>query len=104
MIASLLVLLPLVALAVWAFLRFTPPHADRPTVRRYNLISLGGSFMLAAAWTVRTYVVMTPTEDAAWWPIISLLGALVIVPFALAVAAVARNLIVFRRNTEAPSR
>lgn len=104
MIAALLILLPVVGVAAWAFFRFSPTHADRRAVLRFNLLSLAFALLLAAAWTVRTYLVMSPTVDAPWWPVISLLGALLIVPLALALAAVLRNFVMFRRPAANPRR
>jgi hypothetical protein len=39
---------------------------------------------------------MSPTVDAAWWPLIAALGVLVLFPLVLAVAAAVRTFIVFR--------
>lgn len=92
MVVALLILVPAAALAVWTFFRFTPARGERKAVFRFNLGALLVALGLAVAWGVRTYAVMSPTVDSAWWPIISLLGALVIVPLVLGLAAIARNL------------
>ena len=102
MIAALLILLPAVGVVGWAFFRFAPIHSDRKGVLRFNLLSLAVTLLLAVAWTVRTHLVMSPTEDSAWWPVISLLGALTIVSLVLGSAAILRNLVVFRRGTGVP--
>ena len=102
MIAALFILLPAVAVVGWAFVRFAPIHSDRKAVLRFNLVSLTVAVLLAAAWSVRTYVVMSRTADSAWWPVIAVLGALAIVPVVLGVAAILRNLVVFRRGTGVP--
>lgn len=96
MIAALLILLPAVGVVGWAFFRFAPIRSDRKAVLRFNLLSLTVALLLAAAWSVRTYVVMSPTADSAWWPAISVLGALTIFPLVLGLAAILRNLVVFR--------
>jgi len=101
-IAALLILLPAVGVIGWAFVRFAPIHSDRKAVLRFNLLSLTVALLLAVAWSVRTYVVMSPTEDSAWWPVISVLGALTIVPLVLGLAAILRNLVVFRRGSGVP--
>lgn len=100
MIAALLILLPVVGVAVWAFFRFAPIHAERQAVTRVHVWSLAVVVSLATAWSVRTYLVMSPTVDAAWWPVISALGALIIVPLGLAVAAILRHFALFRRRNE----
>jgi steroid 5-alpha reductase family enzyme len=99
-LATLLVMVPVVAIVGWAFFRFSPPHGDGKAVLRFNVASLIVALVLGVAWGVRTYVVMSSTVDSPWWPIISALGALVIVPFVLGVAAVVRNVVLFRRRTE----
>jgi len=100
MVAALLILVPVVAVVVWAFFRFSPIHADRKRVLLFNVASLIVALAIAAAWTVRTYLVMSPTVDSAWWPVISVLGALVVIPLVLALAAIVRNVILFRRRAE----
>ena len=104
MIAALLILLPAVAVAGWAFFRFSHIHSDRKAVLRFNLLSLTVALLLAVAWSVRTYVVMSPTEDSAWWPVVAVLGALTIIPLVLGLAAILRNLVVFRRGAGVPRR
>lgn len=99
MIGALLILLPVVGVVAWAFYRFAPTYADRKALLRFNLASVTGALFLAAAWGVRTYLVMSPTVDSAWWPVIAVLGALIIFPVVLGLAALLRNFIVFRRGT-----
>ena len=93
MVVALLILVPIASVAVWAFFRFGPSNTERKTVLRFNLSALGIALLLAVAWCVRTYLVMSPTVDAPWWPIISALGALALFAFVLGVAAVVRNFV-----------
>lgn len=102
MIVSFLFLLPVVGIVGWAFFRFTPIHANRKAVLRFNLLSLTVALLLAVAWSVRTYLVMSPTVDSGWWPIISILGALLIVSLVLGLSAILRNFVLFRRGTQDP--
>jgi len=102
MIGAFLILLPVVGIMGWAFFRFTPIHANRKVVLRLNLLSLTVALLLAVAWSVRTYLVMSPTVDSGWWPIISILGALLIVSVVLGLAAILRNFVLFRRGTQEP--
>ncbi len=104
MIAALLVLVPIVGVVTWAFFRFAPRHVERKAVVRFNLGALALGLALAGAWCLRTYLVMSPTEDRAWWPLISLLGSLAIFLLALGVAAILRNLVVFRGHARGSSR
>jgi hypothetical protein len=41
---------------------------------------------------------MSPTVDAAWWPVISVLGALIIIPLVLGLAAALRTFVLCRRS------
>jgi glucose-6-phosphate-specific signal transduction histidine kinase len=97
-ITALLILVPVVAIATWAFLRYSRRRGDGQAIRWINLTSLAAALLLAVAWSVRTYAVMSATIDAPWWPIISLLGALVIIPLVLGVAGVVRHVVRGRRR------
>ena len=94
MIVALFVLVPIAGMTIWAFFRYAASGTRPRTLRRFNVRALVVALLIAAAWTVRTYLVMSPTEDSAWWPVISLLGALAIVPVVLGVAAVIRKVFV----------
>ena len=98
MIVALIVLVPIAGVVVWAFFRLSPSGAQSSTVLRFNVGALVVALALAGGWSVRTYLVMSPTVDAAWWPVISILGALIIVPFVLGLAAALRTFVLCRRN------
>lgn len=104
MIVALLILVPIAGVMIWAFFRLAPVHVERKVLLRFNFGALAVALVAAAAWCVRTYVVMAPTQDSAWWPVISLLGALAILPLVLALAVVARNFVVFRARSSEPPR
>jgi hypothetical protein len=96
--AALCILVPFTALAGWAFWRLSPSHGNQRAVLRFNIASSVIVLLLAVAWVVRTYIVMSPTVDSAWWPVISAMGALAIIPIAFSVAATIRNFVVFRHR------
>ena len=98
MILALLVLVPIAGVVIWAFFRRSPSGAQPSTVLRFNVGALVVALALAAGWSVRTYLVMSPTVDAAWWPVISVLGALIIIPLVLGLAAALRTFVLFRRS------
>ena len=98
MVFALVIVIPVVVIAVWAFFRFSPAHADQKRVFLFNVASLLVTLAAAAGWTLRTYLVMSSTVDGAWWPIISFLGILVLITLVLALAGFMRNFIVFRRR------
>ncbi len=103
MIAALLILVPIVAVVVWAFFHFVPAHADRKALRRFNVITLTLALALAGAWCVRVYIVVSPTVDSAWWSVLSALGALILIAVVLGFGAICRNFLVFRRRAEGAS-
>ena len=98
MIVALLVLVPIAGVVVWAFIRLSPSDTQPRTVLRFNVGAVVVAIALAAAWSVRTYLVMSPTVDAPWWPVISVLGALIIIPLVLGLAAALRTFVLFRRS------
>ncbi len=100
MIATLLILVPMVAVVIWAFFHFVPAHADRIGLRRFNVITLTLALASAGAWCVRTFIVVAPTVDSAWWSVLSALGGLIVIPVVLGFGAVCRNFLVFRRRAE----
>ena len=98
MIVALLVLVPIAGVVVWAFFRLSPSGAQSRMVLRFNVGALVIALALASSWSVRTYLVMSPTVDAPWWPVISILGALIIIPLVLGLAAALRTFVLFRRG------
>jgi len=83
---------------VWAFFRLSPSGAQSRMVFRFNIGALVIALVLAGGWSVRTYLVMSPTVDAPWWPVISVLGALIIIPLVLGLAAALRSFVLCRRS------
>lgn len=102
MIIALLALIPITGVTLWAFFRYAPVGGQRPAIHRYNVWVVVAAIGLAATWSWRTYLVMSASEDAAWWPIISLLGSLVILPVVFGVATVVRNRLLFRHGIRRP--
>lgn len=98
MVVALLVLVPIAGVVVWAFFRLFPSGAQSRMVLRFNVGALVVALAVAVGWSVRTYLVMSPTVDAAWWPVISVLGALIIIPSVLGLAAAIRSFVLFRRS------
>ena len=93
MIVAFLVLIPMAGIVIWAFFRFSPSGAQSRALLPFNVAALIVALALAAAWSVRTYLVMSPTVDAPWWPVVSLLGALLIIPGVLGLAALLRKFV-----------
>jgi len=97
-VVALLVLVPIAGVVVWAFFRLFPSGAQSRMVLRFNVGALVVALAVAVGWSVRTYLVMSPTVDAAWWPVISVLGALIIIQSVLGLAAAIRSFVLFRRS------
>jgi len=97
-IVAFLVLVPIAGVVVWAFFKHSPSGAQSRVALRFNVGALVVALALAAGWSLRTYLVLSPTVDAAWWPVISVLGTLIIIPLVLGLAAGLRTLVLFRRS------
>ncbi len=95
MILSLLVLVPLLALSVWAFFRFTPPGIHRG-LRRYNVSAVLAGVLFCGGYSILVYTQMIGSVDANWWPVLAVLGSLAIFPAWLLLAGLLRNLVLFR--------
>ena len=98
MIVALLVLVPIAGVVVWAFFQLSPSGTQSRMALLFNVGALVVALALAAGWSVRTYLVMSPTVDSPWWPVISVLGALIIIPVVLGLAAALRTFVLFRRS------
>ena len=96
MILVLIVLVPIFLLSVWAFLRYSPRMEGRKGVLLFNLSVLVVGLLLCAFLTFKVYASMGVGPDRAWWPILSVLGTLVVFPVVLLVAGTVRNGVVFK--------
>lgn len=101
MILSLVVLGPVLAFSLWAFVRSTPPGA-RPGARWYNLSVIVLGVLLCAGCSVWTYRRMAGSVDAPWWPVIAGLASLVIFPAWLLLGGLLRNFVFFRGQRASP--
>ena len=94
----LLILGPISILAAWAYFRLSPKVAARQGLLLYN----AGVFVLAgilcSALTVALYASMSGGPDQGWWPVLSLLGSLVIFVLCLLMGGLIRNFLVFRHH------
>jgi hypothetical protein len=61
--------------------------------------SIGGPVvgaLICAGLTLRLQAMLADTPDRAWWPVLSAIFSLLVLPLWLAVCGVVRNLLVFR--------
>jgi len=98
MIAALCVLAPFSAACIWFFFRLSPQVENRKRVHLYNIIMMLCAFLFCVIFTTYVYRSMIETHDRAWWPVLSMLGALIIFPVTLVVGALLRNLLFFRNR------
>ena len=96
MILALIVLVPVLLMSLWAFIRFSPKGGSRQQVLLFNLGVLAVGLVLCALLTLTIYSNMAAGPDRAWWSILSVLGTLAVFSIVLVVGGLVRNLVVFR--------
>ena len=102
MSVALILLLPLLGLALWVFVRFRPRSGSAGAVRAYNvgvvLVAVAG-----CAWTASHFYRTTgQSVDRAWWPVLAALASLLVVSAVLLAGAALRNLLLFRARGRGP--
>ncbi|HAM59950.1 MAG TPA: hypothetical protein DCQ64_32895 [Candidatus Rokubacteria bacterium] len=93
---GLALLLPLLGLALWVFVRVHPRSGSAGALRAYNvgvvLVAVAG-----CAWTASHFYRTTgQSADRAWWPVLATLASLLVVSGVLLAGAMVRNLLLFR--------
>jgi hypothetical protein len=101
MILVLLIQLPLLLLAVWAFYRLSPVTPDQRGVRRFNTVVVLLGLGLCGLVAVKVYSDLLAGPDRAWWPVVSALYSLALFPGVLLVGGLIRNLVLFRSDRPA---
>ena len=101
MILSLIILVPLVIISLWAFFTYAPKAVERTRLFRYNMGVLGIGILLCGALTYKFYSILAGTTDRAWWPVLSALGSMLLFSVCLAVGGLLRNLVVLRSSDKA---
>ena len=96
MILALIVLLPILVLSLWWFYKLSPRDAEQRLVWLYNTAVLVVGALICAGLTLRLQAMLADTPDRAWWPVLSAIFSLLVLPLWLAVCGVIRNLLVFR--------
>ena len=100
MVGALIILLPLLGLALWVYLRFSPKGAPRRARIAYDTVIgiITGSLCALFAWRMHGNFAETPS-DRPWEPVISGLGSILITAACLLAGGAVRNFLVFRRFT-----
>jgi cytochrome bd-type quinol oxidase subunit 2 len=96
MILALIVLLPILVLSLWWFCKLSPRDAEQRLVWLYNIAVLVVGVLICAGLTLRLQATLADTPDRAWWPVLSAIFSLLVLPLWIAVCGVVRNLLVFR--------
>lgn len=96
MIVGLGVLLPLLALAIWAFARFRPRTGSAGAVRVYNGAVILIALSACGFPILYFYRTTGQSIDYPWWPVLAALGSLLAFSIVLLVGALVRNLVLFR--------
>ena len=102
MIFALTLLLPLLALAVWAFWHLSPQPADPRPVLWFNWTATLLSLAVCVVVVIYVRRTMSSATDHAWWPVVSVFYGLAAIPLCLAVGAGIRRLVFGRREAAKP--
>lgn len=99
MIIALILLVPICLIVLWFFFKSSPKNQDKQaTILKFNVITVFAAILSCAWLTISTYSAMIDTSDRAWWPVLSGLGSLILVPAVLLVGAFIR-MIVYREKS-----
>jgi steroid 5-alpha reductase family enzyme len=95
---SLAVLIPLLVICLILFLKLLPQNADMQKIKSYNLGTILVAILLSVIFAVRVRASMINGSDEAWWPVIGIIFAPVIMIETIFVSGLIRNFIVFRNK------
>lgn len=95
MILALIVLLPILVLSLWWFYKLSPRDAEERHVRLYNTAVLVVGVLICTGLALGFRAMLADSSDRAWWPVLSAIFSLLVLPLWLAVCGVVRNLLVF---------
>lgn len=96
MILALIVLLPILVLSLWWFYKLAPRDAEQRLVRLYNVAVLVAGVVICTGISLELRAMLADSPDRAWWPVLSAIFSLLVLPLWIAVCGVVRNLLVFR--------
>ncbi len=99
MILALSIEVPLLLFTLWLFVKFSPSGVERKRLYLFNTLVFVVAVILCGALTLKIYSVMADSLDEAWWPMLSVLGSLVVLPLCLAIGGLIRNYLVFRPHS-----
>lgn len=98
MILAFAILLPVLAVSLWAYFRFRPAGAEAHKLRTCDVFVVGCTVVLCIAITVYLRNEMVSGPDSAWWPVVAAIYWLVIFPISLMVGGIIRYAIFSRSS------
>lgn len=93
----LIVLIPILAFSVWAFFWFTPSRSSQ-RIAWYNAAVIVAGVSVCAAFSLWLRSQMIEGTDFGWWPVLAVLGSLVVFPTWLLFGGCLRNFVFFRQR------
>ena len=94
MISLLIVGLPILAVVIWLYLKFSPEDCQRR--RNFESVVLSVLFVGGGVITFLNYESLKDTNDAAWWPVASIVSNFIFVIVTLSVSFIVRRLLAKR--------
>jgi len=90
-------IIPIFLLIVIFFFVLSPKHHAMRKVRLFNGVSVFCAVGLSSGYVLYIKQAMEGGSDFGWWPVLSILGLMVISGVVLIVAGLVRNMIFFRK-------
>jgi O-antigen/teichoic acid export membrane protein len=98
MVVLLAILIPFLCFVLWLYYKFTPKHTDKKSLRIYNLIVMLLAFLSCLFVSLHFYNTTGQSVDSAWWPILALMGSLLLFPSIVFIGGIIRNFFMFKQN------
>ncbi|MGH7198021.1 MAG: hypothetical protein ACREH5_04680 [Candidatus Omnitrophota bacterium] len=96
MIIGFVVLGLFCAAVTWIYFYLEPRTPNQNALKAYNWATVAAGLALCGVFAWRMNQRMADTTDAQWWPVIALLGSLLLFSIILLVGGILRNLVFFR--------
>jgi len=98
MILSLIILVPIALVALWFFFKSSPKGVQNNQIHFFNAGVVVAGVLLCGALTYKVYLMLAGGTDRAWWPVLSVLGSLIVFPATLMVGGIIRSFVGFRSS------
>lgn len=101
MIISFIVAIPVIALAIWLYLKFCPANTTIKSRRKFEAFVLIAEILGCIGVSYYSYSTVGQGRDSAWWPYIAIIYCFLVIPFILILAAIIRKIVY--RNAKSPN-